>query len=143
MRRLLLGYAAVRRPLTIAAVLLLWAVFVALTPLAGLVSGLLALRPGGRGRPARIAVLALCYLSAQLAGLACAAWLWLRAGFGRRLGTPRMQEAHYTLLAALLGRLYRVGSALFHVRISPPGTVAPHAAASPTLPPPPGPPLTG
>ncbi|HEU5355205.1 MAG TPA: 1-acyl-sn-glycerol-3-phosphate acyltransferase [Actinocrinis sp.] len=141
MRRLLLRHAALRRPLTITAVLLLWAVFVALTPLVGLVSALLALRPGGRARPARIEVFGLCYLSAQLFGLGYAAWLWLRAGFGRRLGTPRMQEAHYTLLAALLGWLYRVGSALFNVRVSPPAAVTQHTDSSPTLPHTPGRPL--
>lgn len=141
MRRLLLRHAALRRPLTMTAVLLLWALFAVLTPLVALVSGLLALRPGGRARPARIAVFALCYLTAQLVGLGYAAWLWLRASFGRRLGTPRMQEAHYALLALLLGRLYRIGSALFNVRISPPAAVMPHSAASPTLPPTPGRPL--
>ncbi|HXR72947.1 1-acyl-sn-glycerol-3-phosphate acyltransferase [Actinocrinis sp.] len=141
MRRLLLRHTVLRRPLTIATVLLLWMLFAVLTPLLALVCGLLALRPGGHGRPARIAVFAFCYLSAQLAGLGYAAWLWLRAGFGRRLGSPRMQEAHYSLLATLLGRLYRIGSTLFDVRISPPATVTPHSDASPTLPPTPGRPL--
>jgi 1-acyl-sn-glycerol-3-phosphate acyltransferase len=141
MRRFLLRHAVARRPLTIAAAVLFWMVFLALTPVVALVCGLLALRPGGRGRPARIALFALCYLTAQLAGLSCAAWLWLRAGFGRRLGTPRTQQAHYALLAALLGRLYRIGSALFDVRINPPATVAPHSDASPALPPTPGRPL--
>jgi 1-acyl-sn-glycerol-3-phosphate acyltransferase len=141
MSRLLLRYAAVRRPITIVAVTLLWVLFAALTPIVSAVSGLLALRPGGRGRAARIVVFALCYLTADLAGLSAGAWLWLRAGFGRRLGTPRIQEAHYALLATLLSRLYRVGSALFNVTIDPPATVTPHGPGAPSLPPTPGRPL--
>lgn len=141
MRALLLRHTALRRLLSIPAVLILWALFAALTPVVALIGGLLALRPGGRGRPVRIVLFGLCYLSAQILGLLAAAWLWLRAGFGRHLGTPRMQEAHYALLARLLRRLYRIGSALFAVRINPPTTVAPHSTAPPALPPTPGRPL--
>lgn len=141
MRPLLLRYAALRRPLTVAAVLLLWVLFAVLTPVVTLVCGLFSLRPGGRARPVRIAVFALCYLTAELAGLAYAAWLWLRAGFGRRIGTPRAQEAHYALLATLLRRLYLIGSKLFNVQISTPATVTPHSSASPSLPRTPGRPL--
>ena len=141
MRALLLKHAALRRPLAIATAALLWALFAVLTPVVALICGLFSLRPGGRARPVRIAVFALCYLTAELAGLAYAAWLWLRAGFGRRIGTPRMQEAHYALLATLLRRLYLIGSKLFNVQISAPATVTPHGCAPPSLPRTPGRPL--
>lgn len=141
MRGLLLRHAALRRLLSIPALLVLWVLFAALTPLVSLIGGLLALRPGGRGRPVRVVVFGFCYLSAQILGLLAAGLLWLRAGFGRHLAAPRMQEAHYALLARLLRRLYRIGSVLFAVRVNPPSTVSPHSAAPPTLPPTPGRPL--
>lgn len=141
MRRLLLRYALPRRLLSIPVLLVLWLLFAALTPVVALIGGLLALRPNGRGRPVRIVVFGFCYLSAEIAGLLAAGRLWLRAGFGRRLGTPRMQEAHYVLLERLLSRLYRIGSTLFKVHINPPTTVAPGNDASPALPPTPGRPL--
>ncbi len=141
MRRLLLRHTIARRTLTVPALLGMWLVFVALTPVVALVGAVFALRPGGRGRPVRIIVFADCYLTAQIAGLVCATWMWLRAGCGRRLGTPRAQEAHYALLAGLLGRLYRIGGALFHVQVQPPTTVTAPSTAAPALPPTPGRPL--
>ncbi|MBS2963033.1 1-acyl-sn-glycerol-3-phosphate acyltransferase [Actinocrinis puniceicyclus] len=140
MRALLLRYTVLRRLLSIPVLLLIFAVTAVLTPVVVLFGGLWALRRGGRGRPVRIVLFAFCYLCMELVGLSGAGWLWLRAGCGCRIGSPRWQDAHYALLARLLGRLYRIGGALFDLHINAPTTVT-DAGSSPALPPASGRPL--
>jgi 1-acyl-sn-glycerol-3-phosphate acyltransferase len=111
----------------------------ALTPVAIVISGLLALRPGGRGRVMRIALFAVVYLISEMVGLLGAAWLWVRAGLGRRIGDPRIQQEHYNMLGGILRGLYAVGTTLFNIQVTTVG--APHGDAEPTLPATPGRPL--
>jgi len=127
-KRLLLRHTALRRPVTLPAFALLLVVTVVLAPIAVVVGGLLALRPGGRGRIARIALFMLAYQITELVGLFAAGWLWVRAGLGRRIGSQRSVRAHYALLAALLRRLYAVGSALVDLRVDPPTAVTAEGA---------------
>jgi hypothetical protein len=138
---LLLRHGVLRRAVTLPALAVLLVLTAALLIPTALISGLIGLRPGGRARAARIAVFAIVYTAAEVGGVAWAAWLWLRAGFGRRLGAPRHQDAHYALLAKLLDVLYRVGSALFALHIDPPRSVAGDGAGTPALPATPGRPL--
>lgn len=143
---LLLRHTALRRIVTIPTLLVLLALCAGLVAPVVVVSGLAGLRPGGRARAARIAIFVVVYMVAEVAGLACAGWLWTRAAFGRRVGAARHQDAHYVLLGLLLDRLYQVGSALFALRIDPPrgmsdDTVSGHGAATPALPATPGRPL--
>jgi 1-acyl-sn-glycerol-3-phosphate acyltransferase len=139
MKRLLLRHTVLRRLVTIPTALLLLVVIGALTPVAVVISGLLALRPGGRGRVMRITLFAVVYLISETVGMIGAGWLWVRAGLGSRIGEPRVQQEHYNMLGAILRGLYAVGTTLFNVQITAVG--APHDDAAPALPPTPGRPL--
>ncbi len=139
MKSLLLRHTVLRRLVTIPTALLLLVVIGALTPVAVVISGLLSLRPGGRGRVMRVALFAVVYLITELVGLIGGAWLWARAGLGRRIGEQRIQQAHYNMLAGLLRGLYAVGATLFNIQVTMAAT--PHSDAEPTLPPTPGRPL--
>jgi len=144
--RLLLRHTPLRRVVTIPVLLVLVVLWVALLIPVVVVSSVIGLRPGGRARAARIAIFVVIYLVAEVVGLLCAGWLWIRAAFGRRIGAQRHQDAHYVLLGRLLDRLYQVGSALFALQIDPPRSVVAGSGAgdddaAPPLPPTPGRPL--
>lgn len=141
MRRLLLRHTVLRRFVTIPVVLLLLAVAIALTPIAVVLGALAGLRPRGRARVARIALFTIVYLATEAAGLLAAVWLWIRAGLGRRIGSPRSIEAHYRLLGAMLRGLYAVGRPLFHVEVDAPTALVSDSAETPDLPRTPGRPL--
>ena len=121
---LLLRHTLLRRIVTIPTLLVLLVLWAALLIPVVLVSSLIGLRPGGRARAARINIFVVIYMVAEVVGLLCAGWLWIRAAFGRRIGAQRHQDAHYVLLGRLLDRLYQVGSALFALQIDPPRSVA-------------------
>ena len=144
MRRLLLRHTVLRRLVTVPMLTLLLAVTAALTPVAVVLGGVLALRPGGRGRVARIAAFTLAYLAVDAAGLLAATWLWLR--MRARTGRQRSLQTHYGLLTTLLRGLYAIGSPLFGLRVNPPMPVTSHdkppdGTETQRLPPTPGRPL--
>jgi 1-acyl-sn-glycerol-3-phosphate acyltransferase len=141
MKRMVLRHTVLRRMVTIPAVVLMLAVMIVATPVIAALDGLWMLVAHGRGRVVRIAVFALVYLAAETGGLLVAGWLWVRAGLGARMSSPRSMPAHYALLTALLRGLYAVGSPLFGLQVEPPVSALPGATAAPTLPPTPGRPL--
>lgn len=118
---LLLRHRVIRRITTLTALVLFTVVATPLFLLALLIGGLAMLRPGGRGRSARLAAFALAYLCAEFVGLFRLTWLWIFASphgdAGRR---TRYEDAHYALLDRLLGVLWAVGRRAFGVRVSPP-----------------------
>ena len=133
MRNLLLRHTVLRRLLTIPVLVVLLAVTAVLAPIVIVLGGLFGLRPGGRGRIARIAVFTVVYLAMEAAGLLAAALLW--ADPRMRTG-ERSRRAHYRLLAMLLSGLYEVGSTAFGLHVNPPTsphTTPPHGAGEPTL----------
>jgi len=71
----------------------------------------------GRLHALRLLAFGVVYLGLQLVGQAAAAWLWLRSGFGRRLHTPSVRAAHYTVLRLLLDVLMRAAKRLFALRL--------------------------
>ena len=56
-------------------------------------------------------------MACEWACLAALGWMWLRAGFGRRLGEPRWQAAHLRLLGWMLDRVYATARRTFRLRI--------------------------
>lgn len=90
---------------------------VALLPVLVVVAAVASLWLPGRWRGLRLLCFALVYLALQVAGLAVAAVLWVLSGFGRRLGAPAYQAAHYTALRLLLDVLMRVARRLFALRL--------------------------
>ncbi|HVF79477.1 MAG TPA: 1-acyl-sn-glycerol-3-phosphate acyltransferase [Solirubrobacteraceae bacterium] len=83
----------------------------------------------GRRRALRVLMFALVYLALETLVLAVLGMLWLAAGFGRRIDSPRMQDAHYRLAAWFLRVLMLTARRAFKVRIEV------HGSAPPPLPP--------
>lgn len=71
----------------------------------------------GRLRPLRLLWFAIVWVACEWVALAALGWMWLRAGFGRRLGEPRWQEAHRRLLGWMLDRAYATARRTFRLRI--------------------------
>lgn len=122
MIRALLRHQRARRAATVAALAVICVLATALVPVALVVGGIGALRPGGRGRLARFSVFLAVYLAAETVGLCRAASLWVQffhrsAQDGRR---TRYEDAHYALLDRVLGRLCATARRYFRLRIRPP-----------------------
>ncbi|HEY0125790.1 MAG TPA: acyltransferase, partial [Blastococcus sp.] len=90
---------------------------VALLPVLVLVAVVVSVVLPGRWRALRLLAFGLVYLALEVAALVAAAVLWVLAGFGRRLDTPALQSAHYTVLRLVLDALMRVAQRLFALRL--------------------------
>ncbi|MGY1785173.1 lysophospholipid acyltransferase family protein [Geodermatophilus sp. SYSU D00698] len=93
------------------------ALAVLLLPVLAVVAVLVSFFLPGRLRALRLLCFGLVYLGLEVAGLAAAAVLWVAAGFGRRLDSPRSRAAHYTVLRVLLDVLMRTAQRLFALRL--------------------------
>jgi len=71
----------------------------------------------GRWRALRLLWFGVVWFACEWAALATLAWLWLRSGFGRHLGEPRWQDAHYRLLRWMLDRVYLTARRVFRLRV--------------------------
>jgi 1-acyl-sn-glycerol-3-phosphate acyltransferase len=71
----------------------------------------------GRWRALRLLAFALVYLALEVAGLALGGALWVLSGFGRRLGSRRLQAVHYTALRLALDLLMGTAQRLFALRL--------------------------
>ena len=107
----------VRRVVTVPLALAALPVLVATLPLwvlAGLVTS--PFLPG-RWRGLRLLWFGIVWFACEWVALGALGWMWLRAGFGRRLGEPRWQEAHYRLMGWMLDRVYRTARWTFRLRV--------------------------
>jgi len=107
----------VRRVVTVPLILAALPLLVATLPLwvvAGVVTG--PFLPG-RQRPLRLLWFGVVWLAIEWVSLAVLGWLWLRAGFGRRLAEPRWQAAHLRLLRWILDRVYATARRSFRLRV--------------------------
>ena len=95
---------------------------VLLLPVLVVVAAVVSVVVPGRWRALRLLCFALVYLALEVAGLLAAGVLWVLAGFGRRLDTPRSRAAHYTVLRLVLGALARSAQRLFALRLVTDGT---------------------
>lgn len=119
--------ASVRRPLTVTAWLIVSTVCVLASPLVlalGALAGAITRRP----QPPILARLAVVYFTRELGVLIASGALWLLAGGGRRIDSPRSQRLHWRLLAWFVGGLAEAGRASLHINIkedsSPEGAAA-------------------
>jgi NTE family protein len=87
----------VRRLLVTPVVLAVDAVLVAASPALALLAALASPVTGGR-RPLRVLAITVVFAARHLAATLACFGLWVAAGGGRRLDTPRMQRAHYAVL---------------------------------------------
>ena len=107
----------VRRLATVPAVLVALPVLVATLPVWLVLAAAASPFLPGRWRPLRLMWFAIVWLACEWAALVALGWLWLRAGFGRRLAEPPWQAAHLRLLAWILDRLYATARRTFRLRI--------------------------
>jgi 1-acyl-sn-glycerol-3-phosphate acyltransferase len=63
----------------------------------------------GRLRALRLLWLAVVYLVCECIGLIASFALWVRSGFGVRMQTPQMRDAHYRLLSWFVATVYELG----------------------------------
>lgn len=99
---------AIRRPLTVTSWLLVSALAVSASPVL-LSIGIVASRLTGRRQPEIVARLTLTYFAYELATLVGCGALWLAAGAGRLVRTPRFQRLHWQLLEWFVAGLAAAG----------------------------------
>ncbi len=100
--------APIRRPVTISIWLVVSAVCLLTSPLL-LGIGMLTAAVTGRRQPLVIARLAVAYFLHELGALVACGVLWLRAGAGRTIDTPRSQRDHWRLVGWFFGGLAAAG----------------------------------
>jgi 1-acyl-sn-glycerol-3-phosphate acyltransferase len=93
------------------------AVGVLLLPVLVLVAAVVSFWLPGRWRALRLLSFGVVYLAVEVAALATAAVLWMRAHVGRRLHAPASRAAHYRVLRLLLDVLMRTAQRLFSLRL--------------------------
>ena len=77
-----------------------------LSPLLLLVAALLSPLFGG-ARPLRAVLIVVAFAARHLEAVLSLLGLWVRSGFGRRLGTDAMQAAHYEAMRRFVAGVYR------------------------------------
>jgi hypothetical protein len=92
-------------------------VLLALSPLALLLAAIADLFLPGDWRTVRLVAFCAAYLALEVAGFAAMFALWVASGFGARLRSPRMQEAHYRFMRWWLGAQNLALAKLFRLRI--------------------------
>jgi 1-acyl-sn-glycerol-3-phosphate acyltransferase len=110
--------ASIRRPVTISLWLLVSTVCLLASPvLLGI--GMLATAISGRRQPLVIARLIVAYFLYELGALTACGLLWLRAGAGRSIDTPRSQRDHWRLVAWFFGGLASAGRRALEIDVRP------------------------
>jgi hypothetical protein len=107
----------VRRPLALALLLVGLVPVLVLTPVLLIGAATLSIFVPGRWRPLRICTFALVYLLLEVAAAVAALGLWLASGFGWRLGSERMQQAHYTVVRWVLHAVVATARRVFNVEV--------------------------
>ena len=85
----------IRRLILAPFVFLLSMALIALSPVFFVIAFIVDLMVRGGFRSVRLVAFGVAYLVYELMGLLIMPVLWVRAGFGTRFHTPKMQEAHY------------------------------------------------
>lgn len=108
----------IRRPVTITTWLVLATVYLVLSPLllgmAAVASALMR-----RPQPLLLARMLVAYFARELGVLISCGFIWVIAGFGLRIGTPRIQRLHYRLLDWFVDGLAKTALGLLDLRVAP------------------------
>jgi 1-acyl-sn-glycerol-3-phosphate acyltransferase len=107
----------VRRGLLAPVVVALDVLLLLVSPLVLLVAAVLSPVFGG-ARPLRAALIALAFAARHLQAVLAVFGLWVRSGFGARMGTAAMQAAHYEALRRFVAGVYRAIVRLARVRVT-------------------------
>jgi 1-acyl-sn-glycerol-3-phosphate acyltransferase len=108
---------ALRRLVSVPVALVTLPLLVATLPLWVLAGAIGSIFLPGRWRGLRLLWFGIVWFACEWVALGTLAWLWLRARFGRELGSERWQEAHYRLLGWMLDRIYRTARWTFRLRV--------------------------
>ena len=106
----------VRRLVIAPVVVVVELVLVVLSPVVLLVA-LIASPFAGGWRPLRAAVIVLAGVARHMAAILACFGLWVASGFGRSVGSPKMQRAHLRLMRWFVNGLYDTIVRVAHVRV--------------------------
>jgi 1-acyl-sn-glycerol-3-phosphate acyltransferase len=98
-------------------VALVEAVVVVASPVLLLLAALVSPFFGG-ARPLRMGAIVLAFAAHHLAATVACLGLWIAGGFGRKMGSERMQRAHYAVMRWFVAGVYRPIVRLAHVEVS-------------------------
>lgn len=129
----LLRVPALRRTITVPALLVVTALTILAVPVVGLATAPFALRRGGRWRAFRFGVFLAVYLGAEIFGLLCVAALGARRLVGSASHDTR-QDTSYKLLARLLRWLYAAAVRLYGLDVLIPEPVGGSDSGLPRVP---------
>jgi 1-acyl-sn-glycerol-3-phosphate acyltransferase len=93
-------------------------------PLVAIVAAAVSAWLPGRWRPLRLLWLLLILLAVESLALVGLLVLWLTAGFGRRIASPRVRAAHVWLVARYLSTVVRVGRRVLRLAFDVDATAA-------------------
>lgn len=110
--------AFIRRPVTVTVWLVVSAACVVVSPLL-LAIGMAASALTGRRQPLIVARLTVTYFAHELGALVACGALWLGAGCGRWIDTPRSQRFHWRLLRWFFGGLAASGRSALEIDVDP------------------------
>jgi 1-acyl-sn-glycerol-3-phosphate acyltransferase len=102
-----------------------WVIILALVvvmPVALLIALIASAFGSGRLRAPRVLWMATVYLALEAIALVVLFGLWIGAGFGWKLSSPRFQRVHYVLTGVYLRILYRTARWALRVRVEVIGT---------------------
>lgn len=105
------------------------AAIVVMSPVLGLLAALVSPLVAG-SRALRVVVIAADYSVRHLACTAACGGLWLAAGCGRRVRSPRMVRAHYTLVRWFVAGVHRTMTRLTRIAVRTTGSDAAERALS-------------
>ncbi|GAA3610050.1 lysophospholipid acyltransferase family protein [Kineosporia mesophila] len=79
--------------------------------------------PGRKGRLFRITALVIGYLAAEGVALFVLAYLWVAAGFGRRVREPKHERRHYVCVRTFLRWIFWLVNHVLHVQVRVEGPI--------------------
>jgi 1-acyl-sn-glycerol-3-phosphate acyltransferase len=115
----------IRRLVLAPAIGLLTLLLITTIPLTAIVAAFASPLLPGRLRPLRILAFVLLFLVAETLTLVALFALWIASGFGRRVGSPRWQAAHYALMRTHLRVLVHTAQRTFNLGIDIDPPIAP------------------
>jgi len=107
----------VRRLVLAPLVLILSLMLLALSPILLLAATIADLLLPGNWRTLRLVAFVVSYTALEVIGLVAMFVLWVASGFGFRISSPGMQEAHYGFMRWWLHAINGAARGLFHLRI--------------------------
>lgn len=91
---------------------------IALSPVGLVIAAIVDVFAPGSWRTVRVVAFGTFYLVMEVVGLVVMLVLWVRFGFGLRVGSEKAKEVHFRFMARWLGVMYKAVSKLFGLHIN-------------------------